>query len=182
MASSPIDYDPKIDDTDNSTIFTANTPPDTILGDFPDHNKSSGCPSVPWPGSTFVIRSISSGQVITLNKGEVELGPESERALGSSIHWACEEKRNWLGFMNVASGCFLGHQGNRMFCNVKIHNEWENFCVRHTPEGGYILLVTRDKKLWKVGTEVVDGVEKLVRIEGEDEGTIWEFLKPKPKP
>ncbi|KAH8588121.1 hypothetical protein B0O99DRAFT_525690, partial [Bisporella sp. PMI_857] len=132
--------------------------------------------SVPWPGSTFIIRSISSGHVITLLNGEVVLAPPGGRG---SIHWACVETKAWLGFQNVASSGFLGHNiHGRLCCVVKHHHGWEYFCARMRPEGDYVLLMTHWERLWHVGIYLEHGVEKLAKIkDGGSGGVVWDFVK-----
>ncbi|OCL05127.1 hypothetical protein AOQ84DRAFT_414251 [Glonium stellatum] len=174
--------DPKpMSDPDNSTVYIATTPPDNTTADLLDDYDPFGgakpnSSSVPWPGSTFIIRSVSSGYVLTLLDGQVAL---AQPGGPGSIHWACVETKGWLGFRNIASGRFLGHNivGN-LCCLAEHHKGWENFCVRIRPEGGYVLLMTHFERLWLVGIKVEQGVEKLAKIEnGESNGIVWEFVK-----
>jgi hypothetical protein len=171
-----------IPDLDNSTIYTPATPPETVVTDLLDDldplsNAKLSASSVPWPDSTFLIRSISSGHVITLRDGQVVLAPPGGRG---SIHWACVETKGWLGFRNCVSGTFLGHdmQG-RVCCSAKKHQGWENFCVRPTPEGGFVLLMTHFERLWYVGIVVDQGVEKLAKLGNRSDALIWEFTEVK---
>src|SRR2546421_11330502 len=101
-------------ETDTSTAYTANTPPETESGDLDDQDPLGGAHpssfSVPWPGSTFIIRSVSSGKVLTLLDGQVVLGLLGGRG---SIHWECVETSGWLGFRNLVTGKFLGHDGKK---------------------------------------------------------------------
>ena len=174
--------DPKpIPDPDNSTIYTATTPPETVAVDLlDDHDPFGGAEpsssSVPWPGSTFIIRSASSGHVITLLDGQIVLAQLGGRG---SIHWACVETKGWLGFRNLASGRFLGHDiKGTLCCSAERHQGWENFCVRMRPEGGYVLLMTHFERLWHVGIKAGQGVEKLAKIEnGGSDAIVWEFVK-----
>jgi hypothetical protein len=174
--------DPKlIPDPDDSTVYTAATPPETVAGDLLDDHDLFGSAklssfSVPWPGSTFIIRSALSGHVITLLDGQIVLARPGGRG---SIHWACVETKGWLGFQNPISGRFLGHDiKGRLCCSAERHLGWENFCVRMRPEGGYVLLMTHFERLWHVGIKVEQGVEKLVKSgdEGSDK-IVWEFVK-----
>lgn len=167
----------------SSTIYRATTPPETVASDLnflsdqdPLGTFKSSTSSVPWPGSTFIIRSASSGEVITLLDGGVVLarpgGP-------GSIHWACIETKGWIGFRNSISGRFLGHdaQGN-LRCGADRQQGWENFCVRMKPDGGYVLLMTHHDRLWNVGVKMQKGVEKLAKVgEKESDGITWEFVK-----
>jgi len=174
--------DPKpLPDADNSTAYTANTPPETVAADFLDDldplgGARSNSSSVPWPGSAFIIRSATSGYVITLLDGQIVLEQQGGRG---STHWACVESKGWLGFQNPVSGKYLGHDARgRLCCSAVRHQGWENFCVRMRPEGGYVLLMTHFEKLWYVGRKVEQGVERLAKIENmEPDGIVWEFVK-----
>jgi len=170
-----------IPDPDNSTVYTATTSPENVDADFLDDDDPLGVAklsssSVPWPGSTFIIRSALSGHVITLLDGQIVLAPLGGRG---SIHWACVETKGWLGFQSPVSGRFLGHDiEGRIRCSAERHLGWENFCVRIRPEGGYVLLMTHWEKLWHVGIRVEQEVEKLVKCEnGGSDGIVWEFVK-----
>lgn len=169
---------PHDDDDDGFTISTAITPPSTVTTDQVDRetNNDTGSFLVPWPGSTFIIRSVSSGQVITLLDGNIVLTRPGGR--GSS-HWACMENKGWLGFRNVVSGKFLGHdKGGRLCCVAWQHQPWEYFCARMRPDGGCVLLMTHWERLWHVGIKVEDGVEKLAKIgDGGANGIDWEFIR-----
>ena len=170
-----VDSNPTLDPDDNSADSTAATPPETIAADILDDSKTS-LSSIPWPGSTFIIRSASSGHVITLLDGQIVLAQLGGRG---SIHWACVETKGWLGFRNLASGRFLGHDiKGGLCCSAERHRGWEYFCVRMRPEGGYVLLMTHFERLWHVGIKVEQGVEKLAKIEdGGSGGIVWEFVK-----
>ncbi|KAI9650092.1 hypothetical protein NHQ30_000105 [Ciborinia camelliae] len=130
--------------------------------------------SVPWPESTFIIRSTSSGKLLTLNVGRVVLTPAGANR-GSSIHWRCVEEKGWLHFQNVASGCYLGYNTSRdVICSATRPDGWERIVARPTPSGGYYLLMTHWERLWRVGAQG----ENLVKIgEGWGEVLVWEFVK-----
>lgn len=187
----PTDFDSELinlSDVDNSTIYTAKTPPETIAGDpMEDREQINDKPpvcSVPWPGSTYMIRSRSpgtSGQLITLLKGEVVLAQLGGRG---STHWDCIEKDGWLGFRNPVSGKLLGHdEPGWLRCIVDQHRDWEYFCVRMKPDGGFVLLLRnggRAESLWKVGVKAEKGKKahegKLAKIQKGD-GIVWDFIK-----
>ena len=172
--------DPKPFLNDCSTVNTAITPPATvatILSD--DYDLPSGAnpsSSIPWPGSTFIVRSVSCGLVLTLLAGRVVLAPPGDRG---NIHWECVERKGWLGFRNPVSGKFLGHNlFGFLECGAEKHDGWENFCVRITPNGGYVLLMTDWGNLQQVGTKMDWGVEKLGKVVyGSSDGIVWEFIK-----
>ena len=180
MVLNQVDPD-SIPDDDDST-FTATTPPETEAGAdlLDDHGLFRGAePSsflVPWPGSTFIIRSVLFGDVLTLLDGQVMLTQSDGRG---SIYWACVETKGWLGFRNTVSGKFLGHDAKgKLCCSAGRHQSWEYFCVRMRPKGGCVLLMTHYDSLWHVGIKEEQGVEKLAKIgdEGSD-GIVWEFAK-----
>lgn len=162
-------------DFDDSTAYTATTPPETIADDL-DRDVDSSTSSVPGPGFTFIIRSVSCGRVITLLDGQIVL---TQPDGCGSIHWACVETKGWLGFQNLVSGKFLGHNiHGRLCCSAERHWGWERFEVRQRREGDYVLLMTNYEDLWPVGIKVEQGVEYLAKInEGGSGGIIWEFIE-----
>ena len=165
-------------DNDDSSTYAIRTPPKPVVVDLlDDHDPLGGvgaCDS--WPDSIYIIRSVVSGHVITLHDGQIALTPPGGRG---SIHWACVENKGWLGFRNIASGKFLGHDANgRLKCSAERHQGWENFYVRGRPEGGYVLLMQHWDRLWHVGIKVEHGVEKLAKIgDGGAGGIAWEFVR-----
>ncbi|KAL8975790.1 MAG: hypothetical protein Q9205_008073 [Flavoplaca limonia] len=167
-------------DRDESTIYTVATPPETVPSapatSWDGHNPEPSSFLVPWPGSTFIIRSVSSGHVLTLLDGQIVLTQPGGRG---SIHWACVETKGWLGFLNVVSGKFLGYDANwKLCCSAERHSWWEFFCIRMRPEGGCVLLMTHYERLWQVGIKVEQGVEKLAKMEyGGSDRIVWEFAK-----
>jgi len=180
MILNQVDPKPFLND-DDSTIYTATTPPESVAANLlDDHDPFGGAePSsflVPWPSSTFIIRCVSSGHVITLLDGQIQLTQPGGRG---SIHWACTETKGWLGFRNTISGKFLGHDvKGRLCCLAERHQGWEYFCVRMRPEGGCVLLMTHYERLWHVGIKEEQGVEKLAKIgDGGSDGIVWEFVK-----
>lgn len=77
MVLNRVDPNPILDQ-DSSTVYTAMTPPETLVNDLLDDLDPMGdiklsTSSVPWPNSTFIIRSVSSGDVITLRDGKIIL-------------------------------------------------------------------------------------------------------------
>ena len=178
MVLNQVDHEPILDG-DDSTAYSATTPPETVAADLLDDPFSGPKPSsslVPSPGSTFIIRSVSSGHVITLLGGQIVL---TQSGGHGSIYWACVESKGWLGFLNVVSGRFLGHDAKgRLCCSAERHQGWERFCHRTRPEGGCVLLMTHYERLWPVGVKVEEGVERLAKIgDGESSGIVWEFVK-----
>lgn len=181
MVLSQVEPEPILNADDDFKIYTATKPVETIAADLLDDHESSGGPEpssslVPWPGTTFIIRSVSSRHMLTLLDGQVVLTQPD--GLGSN-HSACVETKGWLGFRNSVSGKFLGHNRKGwLCCSADQHQEWEKFCVRVRPEGGYVLLMTHWERLWHVGTKVEQGVEKLAKVgDGGSGGIVWEFAK-----
>ncbi|KAL8906361.1 MAG: hypothetical protein Q9207_002073 [Kuettlingeria erythrocarpa] len=181
MDFNPVEPEPLQED-DDSTAYTAATPSETVAPDLPDddsHLSDGPKPDlllVPWPKSAFIIRSISSGEVITLLDGQINLTRPGGHGC---IYWACVESKGWLGFQNVVSGAYLGHDRNgKLCCTAKRQQEWERFTLRPKPEGGCVLLMTHWCDLRHVGIVMEQGVEKLAKVgEGGSDGIVWEFLK-----
>ncbi|MCJ1382647.1 hypothetical protein MMC17_005760 [Xylographa soralifera] len=181
---SPNQINPEwVPDTDSFSIDTAFTPPETIPPDPPDDHDGSfagasylSSYSVPEPGSTFIIRSVSSRQIITLLKGQVVLAPPG--SFGSP-HWECVETGGWLGFRNVAAYGLLGRDAQGLLCcSAKLHREWEKFHIGSRSDGGYVLLMTHWGKLRPVGIKEEKGEEKLAMIEdGKANVMVWEFVE-----
>lgn len=165
---------------DEDTNYTATTPPESVAISLSEDLDPVGGAGprflVPWPNSTFIIRSIDSGQAITLLDGQIEL---TQPGGHGSIHWACVETKGWLGFRNIVSGKFLGHdKQGKLCCSAERHQGWEYFCTRMRPEGGCVMLMTHHERLWHVGIKVEQGMEKLAKIEeGGSDGIGWEFAK-----
>lgn len=162
-------------DSDDSTVYTAATPPETIADNL-DRDIDLSTSSIPGPGSTFIIRSVSCGRVITLVDGRIVLTQPGGRG---SIHWECMENKGWLGFQNPVSGKFLGHNphGN-LCCSADRHRGWERFHVRQRREGDYVLLMTHFEDLWPVGIKLGQGAEDLAKINrGASDGIVWEFIE-----
>lgn len=171
------------EDHDSSTYSGANTPPETVAAaDLIDDQDpfaytESKSYLVPWPNSTFTIRCVSSGHLITLLDGQIVLAQPGNQG---STSWACVENKGWLGFRNVVSGKMLGHDKHgRLCCLAQRHSGWEHFCVRMKPEGGGCVLLMKDwDSLWHVGIKKEEGVERLAKIgEGGSDGVVWEFIE-----
>ena len=125
--------------------------------------------NVPWPGSTFIIRRALSEDTI------MQVVLTGLDGWGSN-YWACEQNKGWLGFRNPVSGKLLGHDGKgRLCCSADRHRDYEKFCVRQNPEGGYTLLMTHSSDLWRVGTALDGGLAKIE--DSSPNEIIWEFVK-----
>lgn len=174
-----------LDDSTVSTATTSFTPSETInddLDSFGDVNSSTS--STPSDGSTFIIRSVSCGRVITLLYDKVSLSYPDDRG---SMHWECVETGGWFGFRNCVTGNFLGYdKDGTLCCSAKEQKNWENFHYRWKPEGGFVLLMSHvgshwkdlwyGRELWHVGVKMENGVEKLAKMgPGGSGGLAWEF-------
>jgi hypothetical protein len=161
---------------DDSTTYTANTPPESIAADSKDdydHVETAE----PRSGSTFIIRSVLSGDVITLSDGLVTLSSPDSHGCNE---WVCVEDRDgWLGFRNGIAGRFLGYGKDwTLCCAVTWHQKREKFRALKRG-GGYILIMPH----WWYGSQPVGikqegNVKKLVMVKSwESEEAIWAFDK-----
>lgn len=167
-------------DREDSTIYTVATLPETVPA-FPatswdDYNPEPSFFLVLWPGSTFIIRSVSSGHVLTLLDRQIVLIQPGGRGF---IYWACVETKGWLGFLNVVSGKFLGYDVNwKLYCSAERYSWQEFFYVRMRPERSCVLFITYYKRLWQVDIKVEQDVAKLAKIKyRESDKIVWEFAK-----
>lgn len=132
----------------------------------------------PWKGRTFIIRDSISRLVIGLQRGDIELVPNSlKRWCG--VYWTCVESENMvMGFQNVISGTFLGlrdsYRQGPIIAEKKNHQDNEAFCVRQHPSGGYLILKKKGDGFlpMRVGPDATLQVSP-----NRDEGTIWEFIR-----
>lgn len=141
----------------------------------PRHLNTARSMDCPWKGRSFIIRDSNTSLVIGLQKGILRLVPEhSERGCG--IHWSCVESDGMLlGFQNMVSGTFIGHNNRgKLIAGAKLHRDWESFCVREHPDGGYLLLVKQGSGFLPMR---IDGGTELVVSNNRDEGVVWEFTR-----
>ncbi|KAK3324245.1 hypothetical protein B0T19DRAFT_428141 [Cercophora scortea] len=171
-------------DMDNASVLTPTT---THKADDDDNTWADPTityDAVPVPGDTFILVHQPDGRALTLLNGKLRLASLTAAARsGGSFHWACVEKKGWLGFRNAASGAYLGHDGRMgrdgrkgIRATAWRHEGWEYFCARrHAGGGGYVLLTTHWDTLLKVAVEGEgEGVRVVAREEG---GSVWEFRK-----
>ncbi|KAE9985025.1 hypothetical protein BLS_000052 [Venturia inaequalis] len=141
----------KVSDTQESSTGTnINTPPTTV-NDPPSVSSTRTPPavaeenrissSVPWKGSTYIIRHSTTSQVLTLLDGQVVLEKPGGRG---HIKWDCVENGGWLGFKNPISGKYLGEDKGELVCVVGYHKSPQHFVTRPVPNGGYLLLMRQD--------------------------------------
>lgn len=169
---------------DWSTIYTPSTTTETIDDDLTiaAETEPQATGSVPWPGSKYIIRSKETGDIIKIEGGQVVVG---------EFRWdhafECVERNGWLGFRETKYLKFLGYnEHGALICSTTKQGWWEDFCVRQTPEGGYLLLMAwydnwatcGDKKLRRVGFK--QGQSHFSSMH-EDLNTscftVWEFVK-----
>ena len=177
-----------IRDDDTTSNWSAFTPAETATIHMEDNSDEllkedplTITSSVPWPGSTYIISHGTSGSAITLDRGRVTLAPSGGPPSSSgSIYWDCVEVNGWLAFRHRVSGKYLGYdKGGSLICGAGQPKEWEQFCARAVPQGGFILLMTHWHELKPVG--VIDG-QKIVKL-GQNhktkiaDGTVWKFVK-----
>ncbi|PQE26473.1 hypothetical protein CJF30_00001204 [Rutstroemia sp. NJR-2017a BBW] len=167
------------DETTATFTAAAPTPTSTITPSEYPFPTPATIPSlhthVPVPGSTFLIRSLHTHQVLTLSEGHLHLEPSPPAAGG--WHWACIERDGWLGFRNCVSGTFMGHDGKGGFHAKVTHhkcNEW--FVTRAVPGGGHLIMILHGDKWRRMG--VAEGGREVLEVEkGVMEGTVWEFVR-----
>ena len=158
--------------TDNSTEGTESTRLETVPGEHAFLGSSAPC-----SGSTFIIRRVSSGKVITQLGGRIMLAHQGGEG---SILWTCVESGGWLGFQDPISNRFLGHGVNgTICCTSKRHLGFEYFQARPTLKGGYVLVMTH-WLFWRRYVVMIEeeGLEKLAKIgDRESDGVVWEFIQ-----
>ncbi|CRL26958.1 unnamed protein product [Penicillium camemberti] len=134
--------------------------------------RSRNCP---WKDRSFVIRVPHTTLVIGLQKGSLRLVPE-RRAYRCGIYWSCVESDEMLlGFQNMVSGTFIGHNNKGKFiAEARFHRDWESFCVREHPDGGYVLLVKQGSGFLPMR---IDRGTHLVVSTNKDDGVAWEFIR-----
>ena len=163
-----------ISEPDTSTDYTSTTP--TVDDEDIHHTIQAINSSVPWPGSTYIIRAAGSANVLSLLNGNVVLASPGSRG---ATHWECTESGGWLGFKEPASGKFLGFNfWGKLCCTGTKQLAWENFCARMRPDGGYVLLMTHWERLWPVGWREEFGKQILSKVDkAAEDGIVWDFMK-----
>lgn len=130
--------------------------------------------AVPEPGRTYKIHVHGKQQVIALKKGQLELQSViNDKRDGGSL-WECIETAGWLGFRNIVSGTYMGRDSRGgLEAKKSHHKDWESFCIRQNPLGGYTILVKHvyGEGLWKVA--IAKNGKSL--LETEASGAQWDF-------
>lgn len=176
-------------DPDAATRYTPSTTTMNHTDNLGDDVSRTGkeLSAIPWPGSKYIIRSVLTGQVITLEKssGRIVLGyPEGD----SVFRWDCVERDGWMGFKaDDGLDRFLGYDKREHLCCVAPRHElWEFFCVRQRPCGNYSLLMAHYdnmftaafKKLRPVGFSVEHEPRRLsLMTDWGSPSIVWEFIK-----
>ncbi|KAK4170985.1 hypothetical protein QBC36DRAFT_106552 [Triangularia setosa] len=106
--------------------------------------------------------------------------------------WECVTKEGWLGFRNVASGMYLGHNGRlELVANAPHCKGWEWFCVRRVPfvdwsgekekeRDGYVMLLKHwDSLRWLDVSITPDGAVNKERwyLTGSEKSAVWGFVE-----
>ncbi|KAL7935981.1 hypothetical protein V8C35DRAFT_296533 [Trichoderma chlorosporum] len=70
---------------------------------------------------------------------------------GAGYLWLCVKKNGWYGFQNLASGMWLGHDGNAQIRATQPHHRGdEYFTVERHQDGGYVLCMRHGEVLRQV--------------------------------
>ncbi|KAK4159579.1 hypothetical protein QBC43DRAFT_221653 [Cladorrhinum sp. PSN259] len=151
------------------------------VADAPSTTPTPVKGSVPCPGKIFAITDANSKHALALLDGELKFVEYSHKnqMRGGCWLWNCVEQNGWLGFRNVASGTYLGHDGKGVLTAVKKHHKsYEQLCVRQDPEErGYIFLMAVWDKLGKVGM-VGSGQNATWRMAVDvTKPMVWKFVK-----
>ncbi|KAI9690095.1 MAG: hypothetical protein M1820_010034 [Bogoriella megaspora] len=161
-------------DAGNDATNMPKTPPETIYGS-PNHFTIK-----PRSGATVLIRSCSSGELITLNRGDVFLAPSDSPGCAE---WICTERDGKFGFQNRVSGSWLGNHDDDGNVKARVFHfkGMEEFTIWNR-NSGYVLK-SRVWRLWNardhpIGVVRKDNMDKLV-LDGESapDPETWEFLE-----
>jgi len=177
-------------DGDGCNTPTHTSIPDTCLdSELPSYSSLNRATVgvCPWKGATFIIRDPKTNLIIALKEGILGLYPQEKEHSGGiyhygrGSHWHCVENEGvWLGFCNAVSGTYIGHDNNhsnwRFVAIGKRHAEWEYFCARQHPDGGYVLLVKHWGNFLPMKAGGKENTELVVDAKREG-GTAWEFIR-----
>ncbi|KAK4203158.1 hypothetical protein QBC40DRAFT_275141 [Triangularia verruculosa] len=160
--------------------------------------------AIPTPGKTYIIIALELPQswafiappspdqvnhhkAITLVHGQLKLMDLKVANLCNGCwSWQCISKEGWLGFRNVASGTYLGHNGNlQVVANAAHCKAWEWFCVRRVPHvggsgekdteiEGYVMLTRHWDSLRWVDVSIS---KQMWYLTGSDRAAVWGFIE-----
>ncbi|KAH9897506.1 hypothetical protein F4778DRAFT_237826 [Xylariomycetidae sp. FL2044] len=140
---------------------------------FNTHDPRFETLTEPQAGHTFAIRQQSSGRVLALDHGQLQLSFEDEIAIKGGWHWTCEEENGWVAFQNTVSGTYLGpdsYQHNGFDCCYSNH-----FVAKYAVKArGYklITMATRNSRFHLLEMAVSSTGILEAKPQG---GDIWEF-------
>lgn len=127
--------DESILEFDSSTVYTPTATSRTPTTHTPCNSPQGS--NVPTHASTFIIRNLCTGHLLTLLGGQLLLSPPGSRG---SIHWACEELDGWMTFQNCVSDKFVCFDGSGMLkCNANQGDKRRLFSVTPVEGGGCFL-------------------------------------------
>ncbi|KAI2477971.1 hypothetical protein Ptr902_10654 [Pyrenophora tritici-repentis] len=159
---------------DDSSIYTPTTTTENVpTGLVEGHDVRS---RVPTHGSTYIIRAVSSENVMTLLDGQVILAPIGSRGC---IYWTCVETEGWLGFRSCSSKKFICYDWHaRLKCTAEQKDGHRQFTITPVPKGGYIMQMLDWWRLRPIVLNPENGAQKLART-GDmlSDGIVWEFIK-----
>ena len=166
----------------SSTADGVETPNSTTAGGSISETASTAgigllSDNIPWPGRTYRIQHRTSGRLITLVEGRLQLQlPETTKGAGG-WYWVCVDRNGWLGFRSPVSGTYMGHdKRGRIWAQYSHHESHESFCVRRHPEGGYVILVKHGegRELWQMALDEESGI--LVEKKKSDDQWLFELV------
>ncbi|KAL7957899.1 hypothetical protein V8C34DRAFT_324795 [Trichoderma compactum] len=121
----------------------------------------------PIPGKSFMIQTRNKPNLILALKYGKLVWLDGPIPSGGHI-WRCVEKDGWLGFRNMASGTYLGHnKEGKIVATQKEHQDRERFTERRKENGGYMLSVLQETAL--LGVAISEDGKSLVLQKGEGE-------------
>lgn len=160
-----------VSDSEDDNICTPTTTSENVHPEFGEDNNLREW--VPSDGSTFIIRSVCCGNVITMLDGQVVLAPYD----GGASVWTCVESEGWFGFRNRISNKFLCHGWNgTLKCSAEQHDKWRHFTITPVPKGGYIMQMLDWWTLRPIIVNAENGLQTLARTGNKlSQGIVWEF-------
>ncbi|RWA10126.1 hypothetical protein EKO27_g4973 [Xylaria grammica] len=138
--------------------------------DPPDARDSVG--SAPAPGGTYMIYHQASGNMLSLEQGQLKLRSSPQ----SGNHWNCIQNHGYFGFIETVSGNFLGRDGNYGFrAEARLHLLWEWFIITHAGDEGYHLQSPHWFSLRWVG--IGEDGQTLIDVASIDHAAVWRFVE-----
>ncbi|KAJ5246821.1 hypothetical protein N7468_001804 [Penicillium chermesinum] len=187
-------YSAEINEHDTESVTTSGedktfTPPDSntspselFLSRSPIQSHISSVGQVPYKGQSYTIRDPQTNLFLGVEYGELKMVSWGINS-GREMFWHCDEHEDrYLGFRNLASGTYMGHDGHGKFVAVsRTHHDPAGcfFWPRQCPiTGGQILFVKRQHYFWVWHEPVkTDHDTALVVTDRGGEGTPLEFTR-----